>query len=90
MTTLPFSYEDFEATRERLVKEIHLKLTNTDKQFLISFKRGEPNWDLFPYPNLQHMPATQWKLQNIQKLMRTNPQKHTEQLKALENYLQVL
>jgi predicted nucleotidyltransferase component of viral defense system len=84
MALTPFRYTDFEATRERLVQEIQQRWTDTDRAFLLGFKQGTPDWRLFPWENLREMPAVQWKLANIQKLIRHNPSKHTEQLKALE------
>ncbi len=33
------------------------------------------------------MPAVQWKLLNIQQLMKQNSDKHADQLKALEDQL---
>lgn len=87
MTADPFTYEQFEATREELIAKIHSALNDDDKRFLISFKKGEPNWGLFPVPGLKDMPAIRWKLQNIQKLIRQNPDKHKDLLKALEEKL---
>lgn len=87
MTTIPFRYEDYEAARERLIAEIHTKLTDEEREFLISFKKGEPHWDLIPLPVLQDMPAVQWKLLNVEKLIKHDPKKHAQQLKALEEKL---
>lgn len=84
MTQEPFTYEDFEAARERLVKDIHSGLSDTDRRFLLSFKSGDPDWSLFPYERLKDLPAVQWKFSNIQTLKSNNPAKHAEQLKALE------
>lgn len=84
MALTPFSYNDFEATRERLVQEIRQRWTDNDRTFLLGFKQGKPDWRLFPLENLSAMPAVQWKLANIQKLIRRNPSKHKEQMKALE------
>jgi hypothetical protein len=67
-----------------LVQEIRQRWTNNDRAFLLGFKQGKPDWRLFPLENLRKMPAVQWKLSNIQKLIRHNPSKHTEQMKALE------
>ncbi len=86
---IPFSYEDFEATRERLIDEIHATLTEQDRQLLISFKQGEPDWGLFPADALQRMPAVHWKLANIRRPAKSNPRKHAEQLVALEQALSV-
>lgn len=84
MTVVPFSYEQFEAARERLVKTIHALMLDDDREFLLSFKRGEPDWSLFPLDALQNMPAVQWKLANVQRLKK-NHSKHAAQLQALED-----
>ncbi len=87
MTLEPFSYENFEETRIRLIDEIKKSLTDKDKIFLKSFKNGEPEWDLFNSKNLKNMPAVNWKLLNIRKLIETNIQKHMESFRALEKVL---
>lgn len=87
MAFTPFKYTDFKNTRERLVQEINEGWSDNERYFLISFKQGKPDWSLLPLENLSRMPAVKWKLLNIQKLMKQNPEKHTEQLKALEERL---
>jgi predicted nucleotidyltransferase component of viral defense system len=87
MSFTPFSYAIFEATRERLVEEINKSWSDNERAFLLGFKQGKPDWSLFPLENLSRMPAVQWKLLNIQKLIKQNPDKHREQLKALEERL---
>jgi hypothetical protein len=87
MALTPFSYADYEATRGRLVQEIKQGWTDADRAFLISFKKGAPDWSLIPLADLSRMPAVQWKLANIQKLIRQNPRKHAEQLGELEGRL---
>jgi predicted nucleotidyltransferase component of viral defense system len=87
MAFTPFSYADFEVTRERLVQEINKGWSDNDCAFLLGFKQGKPDWSLFPLENLPLMPAVQWKLLNIQKLIRQNPDKHAEQFKALAERL---
>ena len=76
MSAASFTYEDFEATRERLVKDVNSSLSEKDRSFLLSFKRGNPDWDLFPVPDLKKMQAIQWKLMNIQNLKSSNPERH--------------
>lgn len=83
MTNQSFTYDEYESTRERLVREILENLTDEDRNLLLSFKRGEPTWSLFPVAALQQLPAVQWKLANIQRLKK-NARKHAEQLQALE------
>jgi predicted nucleotidyltransferase component of viral defense system len=86
MTIQPFTYEEFQATRERLVGAIQELLTDDDRAFLLTFKNGEPNWGMIPLEALREMPAVQWKLSHIRKLKR-NANKHAAQLKALEQAL---
>jgi len=88
MTDLDFSYADYEKTRLLLGKTILKALTQNDKEFLISFKKGKPNWELTQLPQLEKMPAIQWKLLNIQKLARDNPLKHKGLLSELTKKLE--
>ena len=86
MTIAPFTYADYEVTRERLVREIHACLRPEDRALLLSVKNGEPDWSLFPIAGLERLPAVRWKLANIQTL-KSQAKKHGEQLKALEDAL---
>ena len=87
MTEESFTYDDFEETRERLITDIHTGFTDKDRQFLLNFKSGEPDWSLFPHDKLKDLPAVKWKLANIQKLKENNPEKHAEQFKSLKDRL---
>lgn len=89
MALLPFNYEDYEATRLRLKAAIDAVLTPRDREFLVSFKSGQPDWLLLGNPNLPLMPAIQWKLLNIQKLKADNPSKHSTILAALIKKLEM-
>lgn len=68
MTSVPFTYANFEETRSHMIDLIHSKLTDEDKKFLISFSRGEPIWSLFAEKKLASLPAVLWKLENIKKM----------------------
>ncbi len=87
MSDITFTYEDFEATRKKLVHTVKSSLSENDRSFLLSFKRGNPDWNLFPVEGLKDMPAVQWKLHNIQHLIKSNPEKHIELVSKLESYL---
>ena len=87
MTTIEFSYEDYENTRIRLVEEVFNALTDDDKKFLMSFKKGAPDWDLLPFKNAERHPAVKWKLQNIHTLIKNNPKKYSKILSLLEKTL---
>ena len=62
MSPEPFTYGDFEKIRKELIKEIHQNLTAEDKEFLLGFGQGTPNWDIYDF---ERFPAVQWKLQNL-------------------------
>jgi predicted nucleotidyltransferase component of viral defense system len=87
MTTVEFSYDDYETTRALLIQTIGEFLTDEDKRFLLSFESGEPVWELFPIPKLKDLPAIQWKLINIAKLKKNNPQKHEQMVKNLKDVI---
>jgi hypothetical protein len=87
MADEPFSYDQFEETRRILIEKVNAALTESDRQFLISFKECKPAWGEFGYPEFEKFPALRWKLQNIRKLKASNPAKHAEQLAALTERL---
>jgi predicted nucleotidyltransferase component of viral defense system len=87
MADIPFSYEEFEKTREELISQIKSKLTLEDKLFLVSFKEADPIWEFFNVENASELPAVRWKLQNIERLKRENPQKHSDLVDTLEKVL---
>lgn len=87
MANIPFSYEDYERTRLQLVGQVQSKLTNSDRQFLMSFKDGNPDWEKLTVKNARELPAVHWKLQNIERLKHDNPKKHKEMVSVLENVL---
>lgn len=84
MTKESFSYSDFEQTRDRLITAIHGSLSVEDKEFIVAFKNATPNWK---HLNFQKFPAIQWKLENIQNLKLSNPQKHSELVIRLQKKL---
>lgn len=61
-------------------------MTNTDKEFLISFENGEPDWSKCCAGDLSNYPSVKWKLQNIDKLVKSNPKKHQEGVQKLQNF----
>lgn len=81
MTNYQIALEDLLNTRNKLIKAVKNMFTNKDVDFLLSFKKGIPNWSLFSMPNLKEYPSIQWKLKNIQAM---NPKKLLASLNALE------
>ncbi|MFV0363027.1 MAG: nucleotidyl transferase AbiEii/AbiGii toxin family protein [Suipraeoptans sp.] len=84
MTDSSFGYEEYETTRTLLIKTINESLTKEDKEFLLVFTKGEPDWTKVDYSDF---PAIKWKLLNINRLRESNPQKHEEQVENLKQIL---
>jgi len=82
MTDEKFTYEEFETIRKELVSLIQKALTDREKEFLLSFVSGNPNWKNFDYSKY---PAIKWKQLNINKLRQENTIKFRESVRKLEN-----
>ncbi len=86
MTNAVTSIDRLEEIRTELFQEVGSCLRDKDKEFLMSIKKGTPNWSLLNISHASELPAIKWKLHNIDKLMR-DKDKHLESLKKLENCL---
>ena len=86
MTFEPVELKDLIYTRLAMVAALQSHFTERDRSFLLSFKQGYPDWELFDCPDAAKLPAIRWKLQNIAKLAK-NQEKHAEQLTKLEAVL---
>ena len=87
MTDIPFSYEDFEDTRTKLINDVKSLMTEEDKKFLISFESGQPEWDGYEFEYFKNFPSVKWKLLNLKKLTKQNPQKLQKEVDKLRNIL---
>lgn len=86
MTNTPVALELLEQTRVEMINALQRQFTKRDREFLLSFKRGLPEWSLFDEPAAAELPAVKWKLININKLA-SNPARHQQQLALLESVL---
>ncbi|MCK5081736.1 MAG: nucleotidyl transferase AbiEii/AbiGii toxin family protein [Candidatus Omnitrophica bacterium] len=80
MTTIPVSLDDLISAREKLFNEIRAGLTDEDKQFLLSFKGGNPQWNLLGLEGVENLPAIRWKLQNLNQMTSATRNKAIEKL----------
>ena len=90
MTTEPVTLDALLETRARLFQDLPAALDTNERQFLRTLARAEPDWSLLEIPHLKLLPAIRWKLQNLEKLARTNPAKLRAMSDALEERLQAL
>jgi len=85
MTSIDISCKTLEEVRTQLFDIVSSSFTEEEKEFLISFKRGEPKWDLLTIEHLQDFPSVKWKLHNIQSMPSI---KRKQALSQLERKLQ--
>lgn len=83
MTTEPVTMEALLETRDRLFQELPASLDANEREFLRTLVHVEPDWALLGIAHLKELPAIRWRLQNLEKLARTNP----DRLRALADAL---
>ena len=72
-------------SRNELVNNINLSLSEKEKLFVISFKNMTPEWNLLGLENIERLPGIRWKLYNLTKMPR---KKHKIALDKLRNHLE--
>ncbi len=87
MTNEAIGIEELEVTRNEMLEALKANFTKQDCDFLLSFKRANPDWSLFDIPSAQELPAIKWKLINLVQLKK-NEDKHLQQLNKLDAVLQ--
>ena len=87
MSDVPFDHADFEAARKNLIDSVNKTITYIDREFLLSFESGNPDWDTCCAGDLSSFPAIQWKLKNILSLKKKNPSKFNEGIEKLRSFL---
>lgn len=80
------SLDELLQARENLIAEIVGKMSDQHRRFLISVKRGAPDWTLLDLPGAKDLPAVRWKLENLAKL---GGEKRAQLLKGLNEALGV-
>lgn len=87
MTRNPITLTELQQVRSKLKRELPAALTANQHQFLLGLVAGEPDWSLMKCPHLSQLPAIRWKLQNLAKLKKSNPDKFAQQAKELRERL---
>ncbi len=80
----PVSLDELIDVWKQAVEKLNRDFTDDEREFLLSFKRKSPQWDLFPVKGIQHLPAVKWKMLNLKKM---RSQKHEAAFKKLEKIL---
>jgi predicted nucleotidyltransferase component of viral defense system len=87
MTTEPVALEALLATRDRMLTELRRGLDADERKFLLSLVANKPEWGLLGIGHLQELPGIRWKLQNLERLQKSNPKKFAEQSEILARRL---
>ncbi|MCK1542340.1 nucleotidyl transferase AbiEii/AbiGii toxin family protein [Bradyrhizobium sp. 179] len=86
MTTAEVTLDELLQAREKLIADIAGKMPQAHKDFLMRFKRGDPDWSLLGVPGAADLPAVRWKQINLDKLPAEQRSKLIAQLeKVLRN-----
>ena len=72
MTRSAVRVEELEAVRVELIAAIVGAMPEAHRQFLLSFKLGNPDWALLDIPGARELPAVQWRQKNIDGLSSVN------------------
>lgn len=84
MSTVEFTYDDYEHTRRQLVEVIMASFDDTDKAFLLGLNRLEPDWSHYDFKDF---PSVKWKRLNLEKFKNDRPSGYQRQLEELERIL---
>ncbi len=83
MALIPVTVAELEKTRDTMITLIHERLTERQREFLLSFKRGEPTWNLLNVKGVEHLPAVKWKMLNIQQMTPAKRDRAVERLRRV-------
>jgi hypothetical protein len=84
MTDERVTLDELVGTREALIAAIVGAMPIEHRRFLVSVKRGEPEWPLLGVEGAESLPAVRWRLQNLTKL---DKKKRSQLLRRLEEIL---
>jgi predicted nucleotidyltransferase component of viral defense system len=83
MTDSPVTLDDLIQAREHLIVEIVAKMPMDHRRFLLSLKRGEPEWSLLGVPGAEALPAVRWRLENLAKIDKKKRDALVERLREV-------
>lgn len=87
MTTEPVTLDALLAARERMFQELPSALDANEREFLRTLVRAQPDWSLLGIPHLEELPAIRWRLQNLEQLSRSQPERFRALADALDERL---
>ena len=83
ISSTPVTCDDLIAVRDRMLKELLRALTENERRFLLSVKKGNPEWNLMEIDGIDKLPTIQWKIQNVQRMSAEKNAKELEKLRRI-------
>jgi predicted nucleotidyltransferase component of viral defense system len=83
MTTEPVTLDALLATREEMIATMVGDMPDEHRHFLMSFKRGNPEWDLLGLPHVAELPAVKFRVQKLGALAPDVRQLQLDRLRAV-------
>ena len=87
MTTEPVTLDALLESRDRLFLELPAALDANEREFLRTLVRAKPDWSLLDIPHLKELPAIRWRLQNLEQLLRRQPDRFRSLAETLDERL---
>lgn len=84
MTEEEVGLDDLITARGNMVQAIVGEMPDAHRRFLVSFERGDPDWDLLGLRRIDRLPAVQWRQQNLDRITKN---KRAELVAHLERVL---
>ena len=86
MTTTQIKLDDLLEARLSLIQFVQHSLNERERQFLLSVKKINPQWELLELQHIKNLPAVQWKLFNLKKMDKA---KHLKAVEKLRSFLEM-
>lgn len=81
MTTNPIKLADLLEARSELIRTVNAMIDKRDKNFLVDFKKGHPDWSYFSVPYIKNLPAVRWKMYNLDQVEVLERQRMVDRLR---------
>lgn len=71
---------ELETSRAQIINMVNQSLTDSERQFLLSFQHKNPDWTLLGLNEVAELPAVKWKMINLKKMNDDNHRADTQKL----------
>lgn len=87
MTNQEIPLEDLVTIQTNLPTLVWSAFTDNDRQFLLGFKQGQPDWSLIQHSDAGRLPGIRWKQLNLAELSQKDPRKYRSAISRLGHVL---